>query len=89
MTGPQIAFANLGGTVTLEITMKINILNLQISFSVSYKIHALLIFNFLVYLFHKNVDFLENHIQPNFNLFPKTGIIFTPIRSREGYLNSN
>ena len=51
----------------------------------SYLIHALLISNFLVYRFHGNIDYLENHIQSNFNPFPKTGVIFTSIRSREGW----
>ena len=31
---------------------------------------------FLVFHFHKNIDYN----QPNFNPFPKTGVIFTPIK---------
>jgi len=48
-------------------------------------IHALLIIIFLVYHFHGNIDNLKKHIQPNFNLFPKPGVIFTSIRSRESW----
>ena len=54
--------------------------------SSSYKIHALPISNFLVYRFHGNIDYLENNIQSNFTYsFLKTGVIFTSIRSREGW----
>ena len=41
----------------------------------SCKIHALPIFNFLVYRFYGNIDYLENNSQPNFNSSPKTGVI--------------
>ena len=51
-----------------------------------YKIHALPIFIFLVYRFHGNIDYLKKHIQQNFNLFPKTGLISTSNRVREGYV---
>ena len=50
----------------------------------SYKIHALSISNFLVYRFHGNIDYFENHIQPNFNPFPKTGVIFTSYQGKIG-----
>ena len=39
--------------------------------------------NFLLYRFHENIDYLENHIQPDFNRFSKTGVIFTSFRLRE------
>ena len=42
----------------------------------SYKIHVLPVLNFLVYRFHENMDYLKTHIQPNFNPFPATHVIF-------------
>ena len=42
----------------------------------SYKIHALSIYKCLVYRSHENIDYLVNHIQPNFNPFPKHGLIY-------------
>ena len=38
-------------------------------------------FFFLVDHFHVNIDYLNKHIQPNFNLLTKTGVIFISIRS--------
>ena len=49
----------------------------------SYKIHAVTISKFLVYRFYGNIDCLGNHIQPNLNSFPKTGVIFTSIKSKK------
>ena len=49
------------------------------------KIYVLSIFDFLVYRFHGNIDFLEKRTQLNFNVFSKTGVFFTSIRSREGW----
>ena len=43
-------------------------------------IKKLMPLNFLVYRFYRNIDYRENIIQPNFNSFPKTGVIFTSIR---------
>ena len=37
---------------------------------------------FLVYRFHGDIDYLQNHIQPNLNTFPKRDVIFASIRSR-------
>ena len=51
----------------------------------SYKIHALSISIFLVHRFHGNIDYPKKHIQPNFNLISKSGVIFTSIRSRESW----
>jgi len=51
----------------------------------SYKIHTLSTFIFLVHRFHGNIDYLKKHIQPNFKLFSKPGVIFTSIRLREGW----
>ena len=55
--------------------------------SSSYKIHALPISISLAYRyrFQANVDYFENHIQPNFNSFPRAGVIFTSIRLRDGW----
>ena len=47
--------------------------------SSSYKIHIYQVLYFLVYHFHGNINYLKKHIQPNFNLFPKTGFIFASI----------
>ena len=51
----------------------------------TYKIHALQIFIFFVYRFHGNIDYLKKHNQPNFNIFPKTGMISTSIRVGKGW----
>jgi len=51
----------------------------------SNKIRALPSFIFLVYRFHGNIDYLKKHIQPNSNPLPKTGVIFTSIKLREGW----
>ena len=50
----------------------------------SYKIHALPIFIFLVYRLHGDIDYCKKHIQPNFNFFPKTGVISTSTTVTEG-----
>ena len=53
--------------------------------SSSYKIHIYQFLYFLVYHFHGNINYLKKHIQPNFNLFPKTGVISTTMRVREDW----
>ena len=55
--------------------------------SSSYKIHGLPISNSLAYRYRSqaNVDYFENHIQPNFNSFSRAGVIFTSIRLRDGW----
>ena len=61
----------------------------------SYKIHALPIYIFLVYGFQGNIDYLKKHIffQTRNKLFqtqfPKTDVISTSIRVREGWSNAD
>ena len=45
----------------------------------SHEIHVSLIL-FSVYLCHRNINFPKNHILPNFDLRPVTGVNFTSIR---------
>ena len=54
------------------------------SFFISHLVRAkfmfTLIFNFLVYRFHGNIDYLQKYIIPNLNSFPIAGVIFVSIQ---------